>query len=65
MGHLLFRKTLKMPLPLFLIKAYVYFNGVAPPIEFWFPDDTKSLAVLTSKLNELLSDIDNRKVRKI
>lgn len=54
-----------MPISQFLIKAYVYYNGVAPPIELWLPDDTKSLVVLTSKLNELLSDIDNRKVRKI
>ncbi|KAI5446283.1 hypothetical protein KIW84_014211 [Lathyrus oleraceus] len=52
----------KMSLLQFLIKTEVYFNGVSPPVEFWLPNDTVSL---TFKLNELLSDIDIRKVRNI
>lgn len=54
-----------MPLPQFLIKTEVYFNGASPSVEFRLPDDTTSIAGLTSKLNELLPDTENRKVRKI
>lgn len=54
-----------MSLPQFLIKAKVYFNGASPPIEFCLLDGTISLVAFISKLNELLSDTDNRKVRKI
>lgn len=55
----------KMSLPQFLIKAEVYFNGASPPVEFRLLNDTAPLATLTSKLNELLPDIENIKVRKI
>ena len=50
--------------PQFLIKAEVYFNRDKPPVEFKLLDGTTSLANLTHKLNELLSDTDNRKARK-
>lgn len=43
----------------------MYFNEASPPVEFWISDGIISLATLTSKLNELLHDIDNRKVKKI
>lgn len=54
-----------MHLPQCLIKTEVYFNRAAPHIEFQVPDGTTSLAALTFKLNELLLDTDNIKVRKI
>lgn len=43
----------------------MYFNRATPFIEFQFSDDTTSLAALTFKLNKLLPDTDNRKMRKI
>lgn len=54
-----------MSLPQFLIKAEVYFNGAASPVKFQLSDDTTSLAAMTSKLNELFLDTDNKNVRKI
>ncbi|XP_050915338.1 uncharacterized protein LOC127130358 [Lathyrus oleraceus] len=54
-----------MYLTQFLIKTKVYFNGASPPVKFRLPDGTTSLVGLTSKLNELLADTENRKVRKI
>ena len=62
---LLINTSQKMSLPQFLIKAEVYFNRASPPVEFRLPDGTIYLAGLTSKLNELLSDGENRKVRNI
>ncbi|XP_058755606.1 uncharacterized protein LOC131628809 [Vicia villosa] len=54
-----------MSLPQFLIKVEVYINGNNPHVEFKLPEGATSLANLTYKLNELLSDIDNIRVRKI
>lgn len=59
------RRHLKMPIPQFFIKAKMYFNGALPSVEFRLSDDTISLVALTSKLNELLSDTDNKMVRQI
>lgn len=42
----------------------MYFNGASSPVEFRLSDGTTSLAGLASKLNELLADTKNRKVRK-
>lgn len=43
----------------------MYINGAATFVEFRLPDVTTSIATLTSKLNELFSDTDNRNVKKI
>lgn len=43
----------------------MYFNEAAPHVEFQLMEDIISLATLTSKLNEFLSDTNNRKVSKI
>ena len=43
----------------------MYFNEASSPVEFRLLDDTTSLASLTSKLNELLPDTENKKVRKV
>lgn len=59
------RKTSQHVFSSIFIKAEVYFNGFAPSVEFWLLDVTTSLAALTSKLNELLPNTDNRNVRKI
>lgn len=61
----LIKTSQELPLPQFLIKAEVYFNKVSHPVEFRLPDGTTSLVGMTSKLNELLGDTKNRKVRKI
>ncbi|XP_058772492.1 uncharacterized protein LOC131646478 [Vicia villosa] len=54
-----------MSIPEFLIGLQVYFNGRNPVVEFKIPDDTTSLARLKEKMNELLTDSDNRRVTKI
>lgn len=43
----------------------VYFNGVSPSIEFRLSDGTTSFVDLMTKFNELLFDIEGRKVRNI
>lgn len=43
----------------------VYFNGVKSPVDFWLPKDIITLCVLRSKSDNLLSNIDNRKMIKI
>lgn len=54
-----------MSIPQFLDKAGMYFNKNNPFVEFKLPDGTTFLANLTSKLNDLLSDANNRRVRNI
>lgn len=48
-----------------LYKEVVYFNREKPPVEFWVPTNSACLIVLISKLNDLLHDTYNRKVRKV
>lgn len=45
--------------------ACVYFNVVKPLVDFGLPDDTTCLALLGSKLNNMLLDTKNRNVSKI
>lgn len=40
--------------------ACVYFNGVKLPIDFGLLEDTTCLTLLRSKLNNMLSDIENK-----
>lgn len=54
-----------MRLPQFLIKTEVHFKRASPPVEFRLPNGTISLAALTSKLNELFPDTDNKMVRMV
>lgn len=45
--------------------ACVYFNGAKSPIDYRLPEETTYLALLRSKLKNVLSDTENRKVGKI
>ncbi|XP_058725458.1 uncharacterized protein LOC131596731 [Vicia villosa] len=54
-----------MPLPQYLIKVYMYFNGCKPTVQTKISDDTESFATLKETLNNLLPDSDNRRVTKI
>ena len=54
-----------MPLPQFLVNTTVPFTGAQYPVMFQISDGFLALESLTEKLEELLPDIDNRRVRKI
>ena len=43
----------------------VSFNDVKPPVDYRLPEDTTSLTILRSLLDDLLPHTDNKKVDKI
>lgn len=44
-------------------KVFVFFNGVKPRVDFMLLEDTTCLALLRSKLNNMLLITNNRKVK--
>ncbi|XP_058727019.1 uncharacterized protein LOC131598432 [Vicia villosa] len=54
-----------MSLPHYLINVEVYFNGCKLADETKIPYDPESFAILKETLNNLLSDSDNKRVKKV
>lgn len=49
----------------YLYPTILYFNDLKTLVDFWLPENTITLVVLISKLDNLLPNTDNRNVVKI